>query len=146
METRAGEANFAEIGRLSLEKLFEIQGTVQTPMVVFEKDGIIQVQRPSIEEEDIEKLHSSLLYSIVDLVRRLKLSELFVGYEGFYLVEEGETAVRILVGTFYSDEEEKVWIAQIHGKAIGEWQDISDNHSRFGFEGLWKLAKSYLRN
>ena len=141
-----GEVYFDEIGKLSLEKLFEIHGTVKTPMVVFEKDGIIQVMRPLFEEEDVEKLHASLLSSIADLIRRFKLSELFVGYEGFYVMEEKEKAVRVLIGTLYSDDEERTWLAQIHGSTIGEWQDVSDNDNRLGFERVWQLAMSYLRN
>jgi hypothetical protein len=146
MRTRVGEVYFDEIGKLSLEKLFEIHGTVKTPMVVFEKDGIIQVMRPLFEEEDVEKLHASLLSSIADLIRRFKLSELFVGYEGFYVMEEKEKAVRVLIGTLYSDDEERTWLAQIHGSTIGEWQDVSDNDNRLGFERVWQLAMSYLRN
>jgi hypothetical protein len=138
------ENSFADIGKLALEKLFELQGTVQTPMLVFERDGIIEVQRILLDEEDVEELHAILLYTIVDLIRRLDLPELFVGYEGFHVREE--TAVRVLVGTFYSDDDERIWLAQIHGRTVGEWQDISSNPNRFGFEGLWKLAKSSLRN
>jgi len=144
MGTKANDADFAEIGRLSLEQLFKIQGDVETPMVVFEKNGIIQIQRPLFEVEDIEKLHESILATIVDLIQRFKLSELFVGYEGFYLMEE--EAVRVLVGTLYSDDEEQVWVAQIHGRTVGEWQDISDNPNRFGFDGLFKKAKAYCWN
>ena len=144
MGTKANDDDFAEIGKLSLEQLFEIQGDVETPMVVFEKNGIIQIQRPLFEVEDIEKLHESILATIVDLIQRFKLSELFVGYEGFYLMEE--EAVRVLVGTLYSDDEERVWVAQTHGRTVGEWRDISDNPNRFGFDGLFKKAKAYCWN
>lgn len=144
MENVSEESNFGEIGKLSLEKLFEIQGTVKTPILVFEKDGIIEVQRISLEEEEAVKLHKSLLYTIADIIRRLDLTELFVGYEGFYVMEDG--AVRVLIGTLYSDDEERVWLAQTHGRTVGEWQDISDNPNRFGFEGLFKEAKAYRWN
>jgi hypothetical protein len=144
MGTKANDADFAEIGRLSLEQLFKIQGDVETPMVVFEKNGIIQIQRPLFEVEDIEKLHESILATLVDLIQKFKLHELFVGYEGFYLMEE--EAVRVLVGTLYSDDEEQVWVAQTHGRTVGEWQDISDNPNRFGFDGLFKKAKAYCWN
>jgi hypothetical protein len=137
--------DFADICKLALEQLFETQGTVKTPVLIFEKDRVIEVQCPLFdEEEDTEKWHASLLSSIVNLIRKIDPPELFIGYEGFYLMEEG--AVRVLVGTLYSDDREQVWLAQTHGKTVGEWRDISDNPNRFGFEGLWKLAKSYLRN
>lgn len=147
MEKVNEEDSLGEIGKLSLEKLFEIQGTVKSPILVFEQDGIITVQRILLEEEEeeAEKLHESLLYTIVDLIRRFDLPELFVGYEGFYVMEEG-AAARILVGTLYSDDEEQVWLTQTHGRTVGEWQDISDNPNRFGFEGLFKKAKAYRWN
>lgn len=138
------EASFGEIGKLSLEKFFEIQGNVESPILVFEKDGVITVQSIPIEEGDATELHVELLHTIVDLIRRCDLPELFVGYEGFYLMEEG--AARVLVGNFYSNDEEQVWLAQIHGKTVGEWQDISSNPNRFGFEGLFKKAKAYCWN
>jgi hypothetical protein len=145
MEKVRGWGNFSEICRSFLETLFEIQGTVRNPILVFEHEGVIIIRYLSFEEEgEVEKLHAKLLYTIIDLIRRLALSELFVGYEGFYVMEEG--AVRVLVGTLYSDDEEQVWLAQTHGGTVGEWQDISDNQSRCGFEGLFKKAKAYLRN
>jgi hypothetical protein len=143
-------ANLAEVGKFSLETLFGIQGNVKAPMLVFEDDGVIIVRCLELEgESDVEKLHGRLLYTISDLIRQRDLSKLFVGYEGFYLMDEVSDeggAVRVLVGTLYSDDGERVWLAQTHGEAIGEWQDISDNPNRFGFEGLWQQSKAYLRN
>ena len=136
--------SFGEIGKLSLEKLFKIQGTVKAPILIFEQNGITIVQFALPEEENTEKLHGSLLSTIADLIRRVDPHELFVGYEGFYLMEEG--AVRVLVGTLYSDDEEQVWLAQTHGGTVGKWQDISNNQNRLGFEGLWQRAKAHIRN
>ena len=137
--------DFGEIGRSSLEMMFALHGTAKVLVLVFEQDGIVTVQRVLIEgEEDAEKLHAALLYTIAELIRILDVPELFVGYEGFYLVED--MAVRILIGTLYSDDEERVWMVQTHGSTIGEWQDISGNRDRCGFEGLWKEAKAYRWN
>jgi hypothetical protein len=139
-------ASLADVGKFSLEALFGIQGNVRTPMVIFENDGVIIVWGSLLEEKDTEKLHERMLYTISDLIRRLDLPELFVGYEGFYLMEEEERAARVLIGILYSDDGEQVWLAQTHEGTVGEWQDISDNPNRFGFEGLWQQAKAYLRN
>ena len=138
------ETDFGDVGKLTLERLFEIQGSVETPLVVFERDGIIEIQRPLLEEEDHAELHRLLLSTIVDLIRRFDPPALFVGYEGFHVREE--MAVRVLVGTLYSDDEERVWLAQTHGRTVGEWREISDNPHRFGFEGLFKAAKAYRGN
>jgi len=141
------EVNFADTGKLSLEKLFEIQGTIKLPVLIFEKDGIIEVQSIDTSvEEDVEKLHVRVLHTIAELIRKIDPPELFVGYEGFYLMQEAEKAVRVLVGILYADDVEQVWLAQTHGREVGEWQDVSDNPNRFGFEGLWQNAKAYARN
>jgi hypothetical protein len=144
VEKVSEEDNFSGIGKSSMEMVFEISGTVRNPILVFEQNGIITVQSILFEEEDTDKLHERLLYTIVDLIQRLDPHELFVGYEGFYVMED--EAVRVLVGTLYSDDEEKVWLAQTHGRTIGEWQDVSNNPNRFGFEGLFKKAKAYRWN
>jgi hypothetical protein len=133
-----------EIGKSSLETLLKMQGNLKVPLLVFERGGIIEVRYILLEEVDVVRLHEKLLYTLVDLIRKLDPSELFVGYEGFYLMEE--RAALVLVGTLYSDDREQVWLAQVNGKEVGEWRDISNNDNRFGFEGLWKKAKAYRGN
>jgi hypothetical protein len=141
------DSNFHEVAKLALEHFFDTPGHGKNVILVFMQDGIIVVRCILIKgEEDTEQLHEKVLYTIVDLIQRVDPTELFVGYEGFYLMEEEEKAVRVLIGTIYSDDEEQVWLAQIHEGKVGEWQDISDNPNRCGFDGLWQKAKAYLGN
>ena len=172
MEIKVNESNFIKTCKIFLREWFENYDDMIIPVAVFRgEDGLLQVQTPSVEGVSPGELHEYFFDCMVDMIQRLKITELFIGYQGFTLMgdaeneeeeKEGTTirfadqplpwgekngkAVRVLVGTFYSDQEDMVWIAQIHGTTVGEWRDISSNQNRFGFEGLWKLAKSYLNN
>src|SRR5436305_5972243 len=110
-QTNEGD-NLSDLGKTLLGRIFRAQGNVKNPILLFKQEGMNTLECVGFEEES-EKLHVKILYTIAELIRRVDPPELFVGYEGFYLMEE--TAAQVLVGTFYSDGEERTWVTQIHG-------------------------------
>lgn len=135
-----------DLGKIFLEQALESSGSVKAPIVLVEENGLLQSYSvPLKEEEDPNERHERILGTVANIIWKIDPPELFVGYEGFYLMK-CETAVRVLIGIHYSDDFEKVWLAQVHDGKVGEWRDASHCGSRFGFDGLWREAKAHLWN
>jgi len=147
MRDQAGRSDFGETGKVFLEQVFRSCGNVRSPLLVYAENGIIKPHLIPVPEEieNPEKFHGVMLNTIAETIRRVDPPELFLGYQGFYLMSEG-TAVKVLVGTLYSDDGEETWLNQIHGDTLGEWQEASHMRERFGFDGLWHRAKAHAWN
>jgi hypothetical protein len=143
------ELDFLESCKVYAEETFHSLGSIRRPIILIEdEEGVIQPEQidTSSVDDDPEERVQAVLATVEQAIRDKKPESLVVIYDAFVLNDEKQRSVRVLMLIHYSDEFENVWLAQTHGSAVGDWQEVPEGTPLCGYEGLWLRATEHMRN